>query len=247
MAAPDSEVVRKDGPVGLTQVIYQGLCDEITGGKLKPGERLSRRRIAARYGASYTPVIEAMVRLEHAGLIEAETSQMARVRRISVETIQNDYILREALEAQAIRLACESTTAGEIDDLYRRAEAVDARICLRDRAPREGVGASRSEENSSSGSIDQEGLRIHWQFHRRIAEISRFPVLARELERLELLQRLQANWFFAPGMVNPPRLHSLLVDAIKSRDPESAETTMRVHVRRGMEKELLGYRMKMNL
>jgi DNA-binding GntR family transcriptional regulator len=47
--------------------------------------------------------------------------------------------------------------------------------------------------------------------------------------------------------MNPPRLHSLLVDAIQDRDLDAAEAAMRVHVRRGMEKELLGYRMKMNL
>jgi DNA-binding GntR family transcriptional regulator len=238
MGVSDSDSVRKDGPVGLTQVTYQGLCDEITGGKLKPGERLSRRRIAARYGASYPPVIEALVRLEHAGLIEAESSQMARVRRVTVETIQNDYILREALETQAIRLACASATAGEIDELYRLAEAVDARTSARDRVP-DGDGVP--------GAIDHEGLRTHGQFHRRIAEISRFPVLVRELERVELLRRLLANWFYAPALGNPPRLHSLLVDAIKARDPGAAEAAMRAHVRRGMEKELLGYRMKRNL
>ena len=97
--------------MNLTQVIYHGLCDEITSGKLKPGEVLSRRKIAKQYGASYTPVIEAMVRLENSGLIETESSQMARVRRISVETIESDYVLREAYETQAIRLACASRIA----------------------------------------------------------------------------------------------------------------------------------------
>jgi GntR family transcriptional regulator of vanillate catabolism len=216
-------------------VIYQGLCEEITSGKLRPGERLSRRRIAERYGASYTPVIEAMVRLERAGLVEAKSSHMARVRKISIQTIQGDYVLREALETQAIRLACESATAGEIRELYRLAEAVDARIDVRDQ------GGSEGQVNA----IDREGLRIHWEFHCRIAEISRFSVLVRELERIELLRRLQANWYFAPQMLNPPRLHSLLVYAISNRDPEAAEGVMRAHVRRGLEKELLGYRMNL--
>src|SRR5436190_2516146 len=132
MPVRKAAALRRSDPAGLTQVIYEGLREEITTGKLKPGELLSRRRIAERYGASYTPVIEAMVRLENAGLVEAEASQMARVSQVSVETIQNTYVLREALETQAIRLACERALDAEIDELYRLAEEVDERIAARD-------------------------------------------------------------------------------------------------------------------
>src|SRR4051794_16211634 len=48
----------------LVWQVYDGLCEEIASGQLRPGELLSRRRIAQRYGVSYTPVIEALVRLE---------------------------------------------------------------------------------------------------------------------------------------------------------------------------------------
>src|SRR5262245_16696965 len=116
---------KKSNALALTQVIFDGLCREITMGKLKPGELLSRRQIALRYGASYTPVIEAMVRLENAGLVETEAAQMARVRRMSIDAIQGNYVLREAYETQAIRLACERATTAEVDELYRRAEKVD--------------------------------------------------------------------------------------------------------------------------
>src|SRR5947207_517746 len=90
----------KDSDSGaLALRVYDGLCHEISSGQLRPGELLSRRRIAERYGVSYTPVIEALVRLEQTGLIEAEASQMARVRRVSLESIHSDYVLREAVES----------------------------------------------------------------------------------------------------------------------------------------------------
>ena len=63
----------------LTQRIYRSLLDEIVSGKLKPGEPLSRRRIAERHGCSYTPVIEALIRLEYAGLVESESFRTPRV------------------------------------------------------------------------------------------------------------------------------------------------------------------------
>ncbi len=42
----------------LSQTIYEGLRNEICSGRFKPGTPLSRRSIAQRFGASYTPVIE---------------------------------------------------------------------------------------------------------------------------------------------------------------------------------------------
>lgn len=218
-----------EGEHALAHLIYEGLRDEITGGKLKPGEPLSRRGIARRYGTSSIPVIEALARLEGTGLIEAEARQAARVRKITIETIQDDYVLREAYETQAIRLACETATPGEIEELYRMAETLDA--CVR-------VGTAKK-------SMDKKGPLLHWQFHRQIARISRCRALVRELERIELLRRLQANWYFAPEIPDPPRHHSLLVDAIQERDPAKADAAMRAHVRSGLEKELLAYRMNM--
>jgi GntR family transcriptional regulator, rspAB operon transcriptional repressor len=215
----------------LAHTIFEGLRDEITSGKFKPGEALSRRGIAHRYGTSSIPVIEALARLESTGLIEAEARQAARVRKISLETIQEDYILREAFETQAIRLACETATASEIEKLYRMAEAVDARVMA----------------GGTKDAADKEGPMLHWQFHRQIARISRCRAIVQELERIELLRRLQANWYYAPESPDPPRHHSMLVDAVSSRDPVRADAAMRTHVRNGLEKELLAYRMKMDL
>jgi DNA-binding GntR family transcriptional regulator len=213
-------------PVALTQQVYDGLCQEISTGRLQPGEPLSRRGIAERYGVSYTPVIEALVRLEQTGLIEAEASQMARVRRVSLESIHSDYVLREAVETQSIRLACETANAAEIEDLYRLAEGVDA----------------RAEGPRRVSVVD--GPKLHWDFHKRIAELSRYRVLVRELERIAMVKRFRNIWLAPPAVDDPPRAHSRLVDAIKRGDPQAADAEMRTHIRRGLENECLAYRLR---
>lgn len=221
---PQLDVARPDT---LARQVYEGLCREITSGNLKPGTVLSRRKIAAAYGTSYVPVIEAMVRLENTGLIEVESSQMARVCRVTLESIQQTYVLREAYESQAIRLACQYATPQEIDELYQMAEDVQVSV------PREGT--------ATNDGASEEGLRVHWHFHRRIAEFSRCPLLVQELERIELHQRLRANWIYVPEMIDPPRQHAVLVDAIKAADADAADAVMRAHVRLGLEKELHHY------
>jgi DNA-binding GntR family transcriptional regulator len=154
MAVGKRAVGKKAAPAGLAAAIYEGLCREIITGRLRPGELLSRRRIARRYGSSYTPVIEAMVRLEEAGLVEAESAQMAGVRPMTLENIRGVYVLLEAYETQAIRLACAAATDAEIDDLAAAAVAVDERIARRN-------------------GRDREGVALHWQFHTCIAQLSR--------------------------------------------------------------------------
>jgi DNA-binding GntR family transcriptional regulator len=211
----------------LTQKIYQSLRDEIVSGNLKPGEALSRRRIAERYGCSYTPVIEALIRLEYAGLVESETFQTPRVCGLSLERLHGDYVLREAYETQAIRLACEHTTPDEVKELYSLAEAVDALALLKDAPKHEGDA--------------QEGPILHWCFHRRIAELSRCQKLAAELERIELLSRFQETWAFVEGFPDPPRHHASLVELIKDRDPVGADALMRAHIKRGYDKDVKGY------
>lgn len=224
---PQIEVERPDT---LARRIYDGLCLEITSGKLKPGTVLSRRKIAAAYGTSYVPVIEAMVRLEGTGLIETESSQMARVCRVTVESIQETYVLREAYESQAIRLACQYAIPQEIDELYRMAEDVQASV--------------PQPETAANETAGEEGLRAHWLFHRRIAEISRCPLLVEQLERIELHQRLRANWVYVPEMAEMPRQHAVLVDAIQAADVDAADAAMRAHVRLGLDKELYNYRLR---
>jgi DNA-binding GntR family transcriptional regulator len=213
----------------LARQVYDGLCQEITTGKLKPGTVLSRRKIAAAYGTSYASVIEAMVRLENIGLIEAESAQMARVRKVTQEMIEHTFVLREALEVQAIHLACQSATAAEVKDLYHLAESLDAHI--------------NALDDAGGEAIDNAGLVLHWEFHKQIAVLSRCPALVQEMERIKLLRQLQALWPYVSDQQDPPRWHSLLVDTIQKRDPLAAVAEMRAHVQSGLEGELRRYRM----
>jgi DNA-binding GntR family transcriptional regulator len=68
--------------------------------------------------------------------------------------------------------------------------------------------------------------------------------LVAELERIQLLRRLQANWHYTPVFIGLPRHHIAHADAIAQCDPQAADTALRAHVRQGLEKKLQGYGMK---
>jgi DNA-binding GntR family transcriptional regulator len=213
-------------PDALVQRVYDGLRHDIVNGRFQPGQRLPRRMIAKRYHVSNTPVSAALVRLAQTGLVEVETGQMARIRRVTLEAIHDEYELREAIETQAIRRACEAATPVEIEELRRLAEAVDA------------------QHNHARRPESAEGLKLDAQFHRRITEVSRYRLLGRELEKLTLVWHFSRAWLVPVSADEPRGQHALLVDLIARRDAEAAVAEMRAHIRRGLRDECLAFQQR---
>ena len=91
----------------LSAKVYHTLRDEILSGALPPHTRLVRRTVSKRLGVSPMPVTEALLRLEQDGLVESEPMYGSRVKAWTLEAVQGDEVLREALECQAARLCAE--------------------------------------------------------------------------------------------------------------------------------------------
>ncbi|MCX7935224.1 MAG: GntR family transcriptional regulator, partial [Planctomycetota bacterium] len=71
-----------------------------------PGEFLDRRGVAREIGISPAPVLEAMLRLQEEGLLEALPRRGTRVRIITADYLLGQLLVREALECEAARLIC---------------------------------------------------------------------------------------------------------------------------------------------
>ena len=199
----------------LSSAIYQTLRDEILDGRLKPRERLVRRTLAKHLNVSPIPVTEALWRLEQDGLVESEPMYGSRVKEINAEMIQNELVLRVAIECQAARLCARNASKREFEILDEKAEQLDELL-------------------ESKGHESIEGNRFHLMFHLSVAQFSGYPILKRELERAGFMELMRVNWINAT-VVNPPptRWHAQLVDVLKTRDAELAEKKMREHVRYG--------------
>jgi DNA-binding GntR family transcriptional regulator len=74
----------------------------------------------------------------------------------------------------------------------------------------------------------------HVQFHMRIAEYARSPLLKTMIERQHVLV---LNWLFdltGRRTPLPPGFHAKLADALVSREVARADEAMRAHVRYGL-------------
>jgi DNA-binding GntR family transcriptional regulator len=204
---------------GLAGEAYVTVRERILRGELAIGQVISRRKIAAELGMSFLPVSEALLRLEHEGLLESRPRAGTRVRVPTRPDVQGHYVVREALESQAAMLFATQATHDERAELMKLAVRVDAL------------------------SVHAEGnrftyLSLHEKLHRRIAECARCAALSDAIARTSALASTWLCATRAPSPGNPPSHHENLLKALVAGDPAAASEAMRQHVRSSMEHAL---------
>lgn len=105
----------------LRDVVFQTLRQAILRGELKPGERLMEIHLAQQLGVSRTPVREAIRKLELEGLVLMIPRRGAVVAEITVSDLEDVLEVRMALEELAVKHACHSVTAGQLEEIRRLA------------------------------------------------------------------------------------------------------------------------------
>jgi DNA-binding GntR family transcriptional regulator len=199
----------------LAEQVYRRLTAAILAGELVPGAKVSEPALARQYGVSRGPLREALHRLQERKLITRSANQGARIVKLSPETLVELFVVREALEGMAARLAVSHATDAEIAEL--RAAVTRNADVLKNKEP---VTADFTERHDDD-------------FHFSIAQCSRNPMLINLLcGELYPLLRLYRG---LPVGVRPRGHravveHERVVSAIEDRDPDLAEMLMRRHI-----------------
>lgn len=186
-------------------------------GDLPPGQPISRRTVAAEVRTSLLPVAEALHRLEFEGLLESRPRAGTRVRIPSHEDVKGHYVVREALEVQAAMRVARAASASDLSKLRAQAERVD---------------------NLRQQDDRFQFATAHHGFHRRLAEYSRCPQLSDALERAHGFAALWFSRLQVPPPDDSATPHAQLVDAIASRDSDTAADAVRAHVAHGYERAM---------
>ena len=194
--------------------ITNKLLDVISSGQYAPGQRISESELARQLGVSRGPVREALGRLE-GRLVERRLNLGVRLIELGRDRVKELFLVREALEGMAARLATESITNKELDDLYHLLER-----------HQEAIG-----NNAQAGYLQGVGDD---DFHFAIVTASRYPTIRRVLMdeiyfQLRLHRRRSGT---QPGRaVAALEEHRAVVDAMAGRNPDRAEEAMRQHLR----------------
>ncbi len=208
----------------LSDQAYLAIRDRILHGDLTVGAELSRRRLADELRVSPVPVMEALQRLEHDGLIETRSRVGTRVRVPTTQDIYDQFTLREALEVHSARLFSEKASSEERDELRRMAvnlDDLDAQI-------------ERVDDGDHRRQLILAEHRLHMRLHLRITMCAGCVALTRAVE---MNQTLIFKWLLdmIPRQRLPAQWHEKLIDTMSVHSPEAAESAMRMHIQHGLD------------
>jgi DNA-binding GntR family transcriptional regulator len=147
----------------LHHIVTERLRMAILNGQFKPGEWLRQQRIAKEFGVSQMPVREALRKLAAEGVVEHVPYRGARVVEFSPQDITDLYAHRSYLESRAARMAAESISSVELNELR------DLQAQLRQDSQRHSPGVYR---------------RLNHRFHQVIYSACRRDYLVRALDQV---------------------------------------------------------------
>jgi DNA-binding GntR family transcriptional regulator len=102
----------------LAQRIYEDVAIQIVEGRLQGGDELNTVDLARVYQSSRTPVREALIELQRAGLVVVPARRRPYVTGISVDEVGSLYQLRATLYALTSELVVRNGTDEEIESLW---------------------------------------------------------------------------------------------------------------------------------
>jgi DNA-binding GntR family transcriptional regulator len=208
---PTAPPTTQDRTDGSARAARDALRDAILGGEYLPGERLVEAQLCERFGISRFNVRAALQDLAADGLVKVERNKGAHVRKVTLE---------EAVEITEVRMVLEGLVAARAATRVTDAQAseLDEIGLLMRRAVSAG-------EFRRYGDLNQ-------RLHGLIRGIAGHHTADTIIETLRgQLVRHQFMISLHPGRpaVSLPQ-HERIIEAIRERDPKSAESAMREHI-----------------
>jgi GntR family transcriptional regulator, carbon starvation induced regulator len=196
---------------------------DIVSCRLMPGERLTLEALRERYRVGWSPIREALMRLEADGLVAFEQNKGFRVAAVSREMLADLMRSRLEIEATTLRWSIQNGSVAWEAELLAAFHRL-SRLSKFKRAP--------------SGKISPEWAAEHRTFHRALAAACGSPtMLAIQQSLFERAERYVALSIISKAAPrNDVGEHEQIMEAALQRNVNRAVTLNREHIERTMSK-----------
>ncbi|WP_169544098.1 GntR family transcriptional regulator [Sneathiella aquimaris] len=201
----------------LAEYVHQEVLQAIRDGKYHPGERIRESDITKSLNVSRTPVREAFRRLQSEGRLTFEAQRGAVVAELDPQEVAELYAVRQHLEGVAARFAAQHASEAEI------------------------LAMEYILERGLEATGDPRELnQINWELHHAIYNAAHNRFLIKALGAISDSMALLRGVKYIPEG-RPQKLydeHSLIIKAIKERDPDAADQAAQNHIRHSFQTHL---------
>lgn len=198
------------GPRGTTEQVAGLVREAIVSGRIVPGTWLREAQLATRIGVSRIPVREALARLEAEGMVERVPFRGARVARLTLEQVNESFMLRSVLEGAAAKMATPHILPEELTKIR---------------------GLIRQLEESARLGRNEELPPLHREIHSLIYNRCGSVKLIRWLN--ELYNQFPRSLRISHRFESQPQEYRAIVNAVEAGDAELAGKLMGEHIETG--------------
>lgn len=214
---PEVPVEIRPGRRAVSDWALLQLQELILTGQLGAGDALGEVELTKMLGVSRSPTSVALRQLEDSGLVDvAATSGRRTVKRFGAQDVQELYTIRLALEPLGARLAAQNVSAPQL----RHLSSI---------LPGSTVGSD------VDGHVA--GLAAHFRFHAAVCDASKITRLTQLLKDPWLQTRALLAQFESAGKwpasrieAHGPASHESILELLKERDADAAESALSDHL-----------------
>ena len=206
----------------LRDEVYEMILAELLGGQRPPGSRLSIDGLARQFEISPTPVREALVSLEHSGLVQyAARRGYVVAPTLSERQIRELIDTRQVVEGAALSRSFADWEAFEPD--LRRAHEEHRSVVER-----------IAEAGSPDYEMVREHFRVDWGFHRTFFQHAGNRYLTEIIESLGThVHRMRQTWASPAESLDAREAlaeHAEILNHVANRNHDAALTALRTHL-----------------
>jgi DNA-binding GntR family transcriptional regulator len=197
----------------LAEKVTDWLRDSILRGDFAPGQHLLEEELAEQFNVSRGPVRDAILQLEHEGLVLVRRHRGAFVARLSPEAARQVHTLQLALERLAVESAVQNASDAdwqELQNIVREMEVTQTR----DLSQRQAADLEMRFHDLVFRAAHHERLLDFWSKLRSQVCILRLSLIADDPR----------------GSQNLAESHSLLLDALRTRNRNLAVRILEDHL-----------------
>jgi DNA-binding GntR family transcriptional regulator len=204
--------ISSESDLATSHRIAAALKEEILIGLYPPGTRIRQEDIAEQFGASRSPVREALRMLHADGLINLVAHTGAWIAELSLAECEEMYQIRERIEPLLLRLSIPQLSEGQISRLQEITEQL--------------------EKNQDIETF----LKLDREFHLLTYAGATTALLDEMVQRLwnttQHYRRAYTKLLASQGFKPAHYEHHLMLLAIQKRDQDDAERVLFGHIRR---------------
>lgn len=203
----------------LAEKAYDALRHDIIRGELTPGRPLRLADLSERYGMGFSPLREALNRLQAERLVTAESLRGFRVAPLSLDELHDTTSLRILIETEALKASIRNGDDAWASDIVSSLYALN-------------VQAARTGPDADIWTLEKR----HHAFHRALLAACNSPWTLEFFERLyAATERYRIPVLLASALPvgrDVQAEHSALAQAALDRNAKEASTLLEQHYRR---------------